>query len=195
MIIMILFTICPINEFFVLLAMQRQTTVTAYFSSKQLLLCPFVSRSLCQYSMAEENPAAQRQTSVTVYLPSKQLLLFVFARRSVCQYSMAEENPAAQTQTAVTAYFSSKQLLLFVFSMSFVHKCFHNNSSWLTTCIQHQEQILYFFSQTDFVSIQTTSMIQTHWFESINRHNRVLSVSGRVGGGGSFYTQEKTGIL
>ena len=93
---------------------QRHTTVTAYFSSKQLLLFVFARRSVCQYSMAEENPAAQRQTAVTAYISSNQLLLFVFAWRSVCQYSMAEDNPAAQRQTAVTAYISSNQLLLFV---------------------------------------------------------------------------------
>ena len=93
----------------------QMTAVTAFLKSKQLLLFVFTRRSVCQYSMAEENPAAQRQTTVTAYLKSKQLLLFVFARRSECQYSMAEENPAAQRQTAVTAYFTSKQLLLFAF--------------------------------------------------------------------------------
>ena len=82
---------------------QRQISVTAYFTSKQLLLFVFVRRSVCQYSMAEENPAAQRQTAVTAYFTSGQLLLFVFARRSVCQCSMAEENPAAQRQTTVAA--------------------------------------------------------------------------------------------
>ena len=45
---------------------QRQTTVTDYFSSKQLLLFVFARRSVCQYWMAEDNPAAQRQTAVTV---------------------------------------------------------------------------------------------------------------------------------
>ena len=75
--------------------------------------------SVCQYSMAEENPAAQRQTAVTAHILSEQLLLFVFARRSVCQYSMAKENPAAQRQTAVTAYFSSEQLLLLAFVVQY----------------------------------------------------------------------------
>ena len=79
------------------------------------MLFAFARRSLYQYSMAEENPAAQRQTAVTAYLKSKQLLLFAFARRSLYQYSMAEENLAALRQTVVTAYFSSKQLLLFIF--------------------------------------------------------------------------------
>ena len=47
---------------------QRQTTVTADFTSKQLLLFVFARWSVCQYSMAEENPASQRQTAVTDYL-------------------------------------------------------------------------------------------------------------------------------
>ena len=42
---------------------QKQTAVTAYFSSKQLLLFVFARRPVCQYSMAEENHAAQRQPS------------------------------------------------------------------------------------------------------------------------------------
>ena len=46
--------------------------------SKQLLLFVFARRHVCQYSMAEETPAAHRQTAVTAYLKSKQLL-FVFA--------------------------------------------------------------------------------------------------------------------
>ena len=46
---------------------------------KDKQLFGFARRSLSQYSMAEENPAAQRQTAVTVYFPSKQL--FVFAGR------------------------------------------------------------------------------------------------------------------
>ena len=60
-------------------AAQRQTAVTAYFSSKPLLLFVFARRSVCQYSMAEENPAAQRQTAVTAYFSSKPLLLLTFA--------------------------------------------------------------------------------------------------------------------
>ena len=83
-------------------------TVTA------VCLCP---AAVCQYSMAEENPAAQRQTAVTAYFTSKQLLLFLFPRRSVCQYSMAEENPAAQKQTAVTAYLKSTYCCLSLYSM------------------------------------------------------------------------------
>ena len=57
-------------------AAQRQTTVTAYFSSKQFLLLVFALQSVCHYSMAEENPAAQRQTT---YLLSQHLRLCVFS--------------------------------------------------------------------------------------------------------------------
>ena len=47
--------------------LQRQTEVTAYLKSKQLLLIAFA------------NDVMQRKTTVTAYLKSKQLLLFVFA--------------------------------------------------------------------------------------------------------------------
>ena len=69
----------------------RQAAVTIYLKSKHLLLFVITGSSVCQYSMAEENPAAQKQTAVTANFSSKQLLL--------------------------TAYFPSKQLLLFVFAM------------------------------------------------------------------------------
>ena len=46
-------------------AAKRQTAVTAYLLSQQLLLFVFALRLVSQYSMAEENPAAQRQTAVT----------------------------------------------------------------------------------------------------------------------------------
>ena len=57
-------------------AAQRQTAVTAHFSSKQLLLFAFAWQSAWQYSKAEENPEAQRQTAVTAYFTSGQLLLY-----------------------------------------------------------------------------------------------------------------------
>ena len=70
-------------------------TLTVYFMPcKQLLLFVFARRSVCQYSMAEENSAAQRQTTVTA-------VTAVCLCSVVCQYSMADENPAAQRQTAV----------------------------------------------------------------------------------------------
>ena len=49
---------------------QRQTAVTVYLKSKQLLLFVFAWRSVCHYSMAEENPVGQRQTTVTAFLNS-----------------------------------------------------------------------------------------------------------------------------
>ena len=61
-------------------AAQRQTAVTAYFTSNQLLLLDFARRSACQYSMAEENRATQRQTAVAAYFTSEQLLLFVLTK-------------------------------------------------------------------------------------------------------------------
>ena len=76
---------------------------------KQLLLFIFALWSLCQYSMAEENPAAQKQTAVTAHFSSQQLLLFAFAERATLQ-----------RQTAVTVYFSSKQLLLFAIAVTAV---------------------------------------------------------------------------
>ena len=45
----------------ILTAEQRETDVTSYCLSKQLLLFGFARRSVCQYSMAEENTAMQRQ--------------------------------------------------------------------------------------------------------------------------------------
>ena len=62
-------------------AVRMQTAVAADSSHKQLLLFAFALRSVCQYSMAEENPAAQK-TAVTASFSSKQLLLFVFALKS-----------------------------------------------------------------------------------------------------------------
>ena len=49
-----------------MIVLQRQTQVTAYFTSKQLLLFVFDVRL--------------RRTAVSAYYTSKQLLLFVFAR-------------------------------------------------------------------------------------------------------------------
>ena len=62
---------------------EGDSDVTAHFTSKLLLLFVFARRSVCQYSMAEDNHSAQRQTAVTAYFTSKQLLLFAFAQRGV----------------------------------------------------------------------------------------------------------------
>ena len=72
---------------------QRHTTVTAYLESKLLLLFAFDLQSVCQYSMAEENPAAQRQTTVAAHLESELLMLFAFL--------------VIHTQTTVTVYLES----------------------------------------------------------------------------------------
>ena len=57
---------------------QRQITVTACFTSKQLLLFIFARWLVCQYLLQEDNPAVQRQIALTTYFTSYQLLLFVF---------------------------------------------------------------------------------------------------------------------
>ena len=59
---------------------QRQRALTAHFPSKQLLKFVFAQRSVCQYSMAEGNPAVQKQTAVTAHFPSELLLTFQVSR-------------------------------------------------------------------------------------------------------------------
>ena len=79
--------------------LQRQAAVTAHLKSKQLLLFVFARRSVCQYSMAEENPAAQRQTTVTAYFNSKHLLLFVFASlESLSRHTRRHESHHVSTR-------------------------------------------------------------------------------------------------
>ena len=77
-------------------ALQGHTAVTAHSMSEQSQLFVFARRSLCQYSMTEENHAVQRQTVVNAHVSSKQLLLFVFALESACQYSMVEDSHVVQ---------------------------------------------------------------------------------------------------
>ena len=57
---------------------RRESCSSKANRSKHLLLFVFTRRSVCHYSMAEENPAAQRQTVVSAYFTSKQLLLYTF---------------------------------------------------------------------------------------------------------------------
>ena len=64
-----------------LTAVQRQTAVTAYLKSKQLLLFAFELQDSLLPSSTGMLTAVQRQTAVTAYLKSKQLLLFAFARQ------------------------------------------------------------------------------------------------------------------
>ena len=71
-------------------SMQRQTAVTAYFTSKQLLLFAF---------------ALQRQTAVTAYFKNEQLLLFVCALQdSLLPSSNGILTALLQRQAAVAAY-------------------------------------------------------------------------------------------
>ena len=59
-------------------SVQKQTAVTAYLTSEQLLLFVFeLQDSLLQSSNAILT-TMQKQTAVTAYLKIKQLLLFVF---------------------------------------------------------------------------------------------------------------------
>ena len=65
--------------------MQRQTAVTAYFASKQLLLLVFGLQDSLLPSSTGIVTVVQRQTAVTAYFTSKQLLLFVFAQQQNSQ--------------------------------------------------------------------------------------------------------------
>ena len=65
---------------------QRQTAVTAYLSSKQLLMFGFELQDSLLPSSTGILTAVQRQTAVTVYFSSKQLLLFVIARQ--CEHCL-----------------------------------------------------------------------------------------------------------
>ena len=61
--------------------MQRQAAITAYFTSKQLLLFVF---ELQDYLLPSSNgilTPVRGQTTVTAYLTSKQLLLLASARQ------------------------------------------------------------------------------------------------------------------
>ena len=61
-----------------LTAVQRQTAVTAYFSSKQLLFFVFELQESLVPSSTGILTTVQRQTAVTAFLNNKHLLLFVF---------------------------------------------------------------------------------------------------------------------
>ena len=59
-------------------AVHRQTAVTAYLKSKQLLLFVFELHVALLPLSTGILTVVQKQTAVTAYLKSKQLLLFVF---------------------------------------------------------------------------------------------------------------------
>ena len=65
-------------------AVQRQTAVTAYFSSEQLLLFVFELQDSLLPSSTDMSSVMQRQTAVAAYFSGGQLLLFAFARRGHC---------------------------------------------------------------------------------------------------------------
>ena len=80
----ILIGIQPWADFFVLghpYKYKRQTAVTAYFASKQLLLFVFELQDSLLPSSTGTLTVVQRQTAVTAYFAMKQLLLFVFAQQ------------------------------------------------------------------------------------------------------------------
>ena len=52
--------------------------MSAGINTNAAVLFVFARLSVCQYSMAEDNPVAQRRTAVTTYLKSQQLLVFAF---------------------------------------------------------------------------------------------------------------------
>ena len=72
--------------------MQRQTAVTAYMKSKQLLLFVFEQQDSLLPSSCGILTAEQRQTAVTAYLPNKQLLLFVFGRQQYKGLTFSDES-------------------------------------------------------------------------------------------------------
>ena len=71
----------------ILTAVQKITAVTAYFTSKQLLLFVFELQDSLLPSSTGILIAIQRQKVATAYLKSKQLRLFVFVRQMLCNTS------------------------------------------------------------------------------------------------------------
>ena len=85
-------------------AVLRQTAVTAYFTSKQLLLFVFELQDSLLPSSTGILTTEQRQTAVTAHLYSKhkQLLLFIFELQDSLLPSSTGMLTAVQRQTAVT---------------------------------------------------------------------------------------------
>ena len=88
---------------------EKQTAVTAYFTSTQLPLLVFELQDSLLPSSAGILTAVQRQTAVTAYFTSNQLL--VFELQDSLLPSSTGILTAVQRQTAVTANFTSKQYL------------------------------------------------------------------------------------
>ena len=122
-------------------ATHRQTTVTANYTSKQLLLFVFKLHYSLMPSSTGILTAVQRQTTVTAYVSSVQLLLFVVELHVSLLPSSTGIVTAVQKQTAVNAYFSNKQLLLFFFEL--LDSLLPSSTGILTA---EQGQTCYFFT-------------------------------------------------
>ena len=126
-----------------LTAWQRQTVVTAHFTSKQLLLFA--------YDTPDTSATAwQRQTVVTAYFTSQQLLLFAF--------DTPDTGPSAwQRQTVVTAYFTSQQLLLFAFDTPDTSPTARQRQTVVTAYFTSQQLLLFAFDTPDTGPIPMSS--------------------------------------
>ena len=120
--------------------MESQTAVTAYFSSKPLLLFVFDLQDSLLPSSTGILTAVQRQTAVTAYSKSKRLLLFVFKLQDSLLPSSTAILTAVQRQTAVTGYSKSKQLLLFGFD-DHTNKIYPSKHEMLTRCCFNVEPV------------------------------------------------------
>ena len=125
-----------------LTAVQIQTAVTAYFTSKQLLLFVFELQDSLLPSSTDILTTEQRQTAVTAHLYSKhkQLLLFIFELQDSLLTSSTGILTAVQRQTTVTAHLYSKrkQLLLFIFELQ---DSLLPSSTGILTAVQRQTAV------------------------------------------------------
>ena len=92
-------------------AMQRQTALTHYLKSEQLLQFAFA----VDYTPMK---CRAKASSSNCLLEKKRLLLFVFELQDSLLPSSTGILTAVQRKTAVTAHLKSKQLLLFFFAGS-----------------------------------------------------------------------------
>ena len=103
------------------------TAVTAYFSSKQLVLFVFELQDSLLLSSTGLLIAVQRQTTETDYILGKQLLLIYFCSRPTQQIRDVQpmlvqcwvSGEDDGLTLMVIAQFSSENLLLFVFAVFF----------------------------------------------------------------------------
>ena len=135
---------------------KRQTAVTAYFSSKQLLLFAFELQDSHLPSSTGILTAEQRQTVVTAYFSSNQILLFAFELQDYLLPSSTGILSAEQRQTAVTAHFSCKQLLLFVFELQ---DSLLPSSTGMLTAVQRQTPVTAYFSRSSYCCLSLSCRI------------------------------------